>query len=56
MIQLNADLDGRLRNTELPRSKFLFPVFEAVVNSIYAIDDRSESDHTFKYSNALIEV
>ena len=56
MLSLNADLDGRLRNTELPRSKFLFPVFEAVVNSIYAIDDRSESDHTFKFSKPLIEV
>lgn len=30
---------GRLRNTNLPRTKALFPVFEAVVNSIHAIDE-----------------
>lgn len=56
MIPLNADLDGRLRNTELPRSKFLYPIFEAVVNSIYAIDDRRDFDHIFQYSTSLIEV
>ena len=40
MAQLGSSLEGRLRNTDLPISKCLFPVFEAVVNSIYAIDDR----------------
>ena len=44
-LQLGASLQGRLRNTDLPVSKCLYPLFEAVVNSIYAIDDRVDSDN-----------
>jgi hypothetical protein len=36
---INTDLQGRLRNTRLGASKVLFPVFEAVVNSIQSIED-----------------
>jgi len=36
---INTDLQGRLRNTRLVSSKALFPVFEAVVNSIQSIED-----------------
>lgn len=36
---INTDLQGRLRNTRLVASKALFPVFEAVVNSIQSIED-----------------
>lgn len=38
-MNLNTNLRGRLRNTPLPRSHGLFPLFEAVVNSIHAIED-----------------
>lgn len=49
MVQnLKSSLKGRLRNTDLPISKCLFPLFEAVVNSIYAIDDRIMVHQTFR--------
>ena len=33
------NLQGRLRNTHLPKSHGLLPLFEAVVNSIHAIEE-----------------
>jgi hypothetical protein len=36
---MKLDLVGRIKNTQLPRSKALFPMFEAVVNSFQAIED-----------------
>lgn len=37
---MDLDLRGRLRNITLkPRTESLLPVFEAVVNSIHAIED-----------------
>jgi hypothetical protein len=39
---MKLDLRGKLRNTQLPRTKALFPLFEAVVNSFQAIEDTSE--------------
>ena len=38
---MDSDLAGRVRNTSLPKSKNLLPFFEAVVNSIQALDDSS---------------
>lgn len=37
-MSLNTSLKGRLRNTNLPLTNVLFPLFEAVVNSIHSID------------------
>ena len=34
-----TNLPGRIRNTNLPKSHALLPLFEAVVNSIHAIED-----------------
>ncbi|HBF37021.1 MAG TPA: ATP-binding protein [Firmicutes bacterium] len=38
-MSLNTNLHGRLRNTILPKSHGLLPLFEAVVNSIHAIEE-----------------
>ncbi|MCY4459401.1 MAG: hypothetical protein OXC26_03215 [Albidovulum sp.] len=38
---MHTALDGRLRNTNLPYSKGLMTVYEAVINSIEAIEERS---------------
>ena len=38
-IAINTSLTGRLRNTSLPKSHALLPLFEAVVNAIQAIDE-----------------
>lgn len=53
---LESNLRGRLRNTDLPVSKCLFPLFEAVVNSIYAIDDRIASIDSFASTEGKIRV
>ena len=41
---MHSELNGRLRNTYLPYNKGLMPVYEAVINSIEAIEDRSEAE------------
>lgn len=56
MEQLGSNLEGRLRNTDLPTTKCLFPIFEAVVNSIYAIDDRITNDSAFSMSDGRIRI
>ena len=38
-MNLGTNLHGRLRNTSLPQSNGLLPLFEAVVNSIHSIED-----------------
>lgn len=40
MAGFTIDLKGRIKNFPLPKNKPLFPLFEAVVNSIYAIEER----------------
>lgn len=37
---MKSSLQGQLRNFNLPKSSGLLPLFEAVVNSIHAIEDR----------------
>lgn len=37
---------GKLRNTPLPTSKPLAPLYEAIANSIHAIEDAGFGDHT----------
>jgi hypothetical protein len=39
---LESLLQGRLRNTHLPLSKAMIPLYEAVVNSIQAIEEEAE--------------
>ena len=55
-MDLKTSLAGRLRNTNLPKSDALFPLFEAVVNSIHAIDDRIAEDDSFTLEDAHIKV
>ncbi|WP_447829492.1 hypothetical protein [Aeromonas salmonicida] len=42
-MSLQTNLKGRLRNTSLPKSHGLMPVFEAVVNSIHSIEEKENS-------------
>lgn len=52
-MSLKTSLPGRLRNTPLPLSHGLLPLFEAVVNSIHSIAEvSSESD----YGEITIEI
>lgn len=43
-MSLITNLKGRIRNTSLSKNHALFPFFEAVVNSIHAIEDRKNFD------------
>ena len=54
--KIGSNLKGRLRNIDLPITKCLFPLFEAVVNSIYAIDDRIVSEDSFESAEGRILV
>ena len=56
MIDLKTSLSGRLRNTTLPKSSALFPLFEAIVNSIHAIDERIEQDKSITLDDCKITV
>jgi len=49
---MKIELEGRIRNTRLPFHKALHPLFEAVVNSIEAIEERGIS---YGYINITIE-
>lgn len=40
MRGFSVDIRGRIRNFKLPKTKPLIPLFEAIVNSIYAIEER----------------
>ena len=40
-MNLNTNLRGRLRNTNLPKIHGLMPVYEAVVNSIHSIEEKN---------------
>lgn len=44
MAHFSIDLSGRVRNFDLPKQKPLIPLFETVVNSIYAIEERQEKE------------
>jgi hypothetical protein len=44
MAKFVLDLWGRINNTSLPESKYLWPLLEAVVNSIQSIEDSHISD------------
>src|SRR5580704_12825432 len=41
---MNTDVAGRVRNVQLPTSKPLLPLFEAIVNSSHAIEDAHERE------------
>lgn len=47
MAGFTIDLVGRVKNFDLPKTQPLIPLYEAVVNSIYAIEER-QSKEDFK--------
>lgn len=51
-----VDIAGRVRNLKLSKSESLFPLFEAVVNSIQAIEDRKQEDDKAPQGEIVIEV
>jgi hypothetical protein len=55
-MSLNTSLKGRLRNTNLPLTHGLAPLFEAVVNSIHSIDERKRKQKTFNDGKVTIKI
>lgn len=45
MANFSIDLEGRIKNFDLPKQKPLIPLFETIVNSIYAIEERQEKEN-----------
>lgn len=42
---MKASISGRIRNTHLPKTKALLPIFEAVMNAFQAIEEAGGKDH-----------
>ncbi len=55
-MSLNTSLKGRLRNTNLPLTHGLAPLFEAVVNSIHSIDERKRKVDEFNDGEITIKI
>ncbi len=45
MAEFRLDLAGRVKNFDLPKNQPLIPLYEAVVNSIYAIQERKQKEN-----------
>ncbi|MDD9331056.1 MAG: hypothetical protein PV353_12125, partial [Bartonella sp.] len=50
---MRTNLSGRVRNTSLPQTHILMPLFEAVVNSIHSIE---EIGNDFSSSHIIISI
>ena len=44
MANFMVDIRGRINNTPLPESKYMWALLEAIVNSIQSIEDTAISD------------
>ena len=44
MAGFTIDLAGRIKNFDLPKNQPLIPLYEAVVNSIFAIQERQQKE------------
>lgn len=55
-MSLNTSLKGRLRNTNLPKTNVLFPLFEAVINSIHAIDERIMKQNDLDIGDGRVKI
>lgn len=47
MKSFSINLRGRVKNFNLPKNQPLFPLFEAIANSIHAIDERKKAKEQF---------
>lgn len=54
--EFGVSLAGRVNNFELAQSEVLFPLFESIVNSIQAIEDRRLDDVSFGDGKITVEI
>jgi len=50
------NLTGRVKNFKLPKNKPLIPLYEAVVNSLHAIDERRKEEPHFSSGHIQIKI
>jgi hypothetical protein len=55
-MPFGCDLPGRVKNTNLSKSHCLYPLFEAVVNSIQAIDEASKRGKAPASARIVVEL
>ena len=48
MRSFSINIQGRVKNFNLPKNQPLVPLFEAIVNAIHAIDERKSTNSSFK--------
>lgn len=53
---MHTSLSGRLRNTNLPKTNVLYPLFEAVINSIHSIDERVDGQKDITINDGQIKI
>ena len=54
--RFGINIAGRVKNFKLNKNQALMPIFEAIVNSIQAIEDRRKIDDEDLVGNILIDV
>ncbi|MFN8255673.1 MAG: ATP-binding protein [Bacteroidales bacterium] len=47
IIEFHTNISGKVKNTKLPKTKALWPLFELISNSIHAIEERELKDNAF---------
>lgn len=48
MSKMSISVSGRVKNFKLPKNRPLVPLYEAIVNGIHAIEERSKIDKNIK--------
>lgn len=56
MRSFSINLQGRINNFHLPKNQPLIPLFEAIVNSIHAINERKKQDNKFNTDYIKINI
>lgn len=56
MRQFHQNISGRVKNFNIPKNQPLLPLFEAIVNSIHALEERKKEEPTFKNGYITIEI
>lgn len=53
MSAFNGDVTGKLRNTYLPKTKGMYALFEAIVNSLQSIEDMDSNKNPYIHINVI---
>lgn len=56
MRNFSINIKGRVKNFPLPKNQPLIPLFEAIINSLHAIEERKKSDSTFTDGHITIKI